>query len=64
MKIKVLKPRDDESKRLVDWIDSGAYDAISKGVSSEAFDSLDLSLTSNHISSVPQDHVLLHFKGH
>ena len=33
MKIKVLKPRDEESKRLVDWIDAGAYDAIQKGVS-------------------------------
>ncbi|KAG1661185.1 hypothetical protein FOA52_005991 [Chlamydomonas sp. UWO 241] len=31
MEIKMLTPRDDESKRLVDWVEGGVYDAVKHG---------------------------------
>ncbi|GAX82615.1 hypothetical protein CEUSTIGMA_g10041.t1 [Chlamydomonas eustigma] len=31
MSIKVLSPKDNESKRLVDWIEGGVYDAVKRG---------------------------------
>ena len=31
MEIKMLTPRDEESRRLVDWIEGGVYEAVKRG---------------------------------
>jgi hypothetical protein len=31
MEIKMLTPRDEESRRLVDWVEGGVYDAVKRG---------------------------------
>jgi hypothetical protein len=52
MHIKMLLPACDESRRLVDWVEGGVYDAIKRGYLKNLFFGIATDAESTHLLEV------------